>query len=781
MKNLHGFSCFFIFLFSTHFVFAQNPPIAIGQWRQHISYNKATVAAEGNNGIIYCASRAGMFSYQKDNHELTLYSHLNGLSDVEISTINFDKATGTLLIAYENSNIDLISSDKTIYNLPDIKQKNIIGGKHINNIFFLNGEAYISCEFGIVVIDMTRKEVKDTYYINPNNSYLSINGLAFDGTYLLAVSDSGVFKANYNDPNIFNFTAWTKETSLVQPDANYTSATFLNNRFYIIKSTTAGDSVFVQDNNVWQVFLSDNTTLAKIKNTNNKLVYINNGKIALCDESGNILRSVFNWDYTNGAIRDGFMDSDNNFWIADNNNGLVKQSSNFSIEVISPNGPRSEAVWAMQSRNGKLWVASGALEADHPDFNIKSGIYYFSDNHWNTFDLTNDAVYSQAAANSPAVICVAIDPNDPEHAFIGNWGSGLLEFRNNGGVTIYNESNSSIRSIDPNYIIVGGVTFDDDGNLWVVSGGNTNSISVRKPDGVWQSFVIPDVTAASYGLYKLIVDDYGQKWFIARGGASAGAGVCVFKENDINSASNNQFKILTDRSGNGALPDIFVRDLAKDKDGSVWLGTNKGVAVIYNPGSVFSGGNYDAERIIIEQDGHAQYLLETEIVTSVVIDGANRKWFGTFSGGVFLMSSDGTKQLLNFNTANSPLPSNLITSIAIDDLTGEVFFGTDKGIISYRGDATEGQEECKNTFVFPNPVMHEYNGPVAIRGLVGNSDVKITDIAGNLVYHTIANGGEAIWNGTNFKGERAQTGIYTVFVTNEDGTQTCVTKMLFAN
>jgi hypothetical protein len=303
-----------------------------------------------------------------------------------------------------------------------------------------------------------------------------------------------------------------------------------------------------------------------------------------------------------------------------------------------------------------------------------------------------------------------------------------------------------------------------------------------KRDRTWTSFVIPDVVIAGFGLYGLAVDDYGQKWFIARQGSSTGEGICCFKEGDINSPnSGNKVKRLTDNAGNGGLPHIFVRSIAKDRDGSIWVGTDKGVAVIYNPGNVFTGGNYDAQRIIIQQDGYNQYLLETEAVTAIAIDGANRKWFGTYSGGVFLMSADGTKQILTFNKDNSPLPSNSINCIAIDEATGEVFFGTDKGIISYRSDATGGGEACDNYYVFPNPIRHEYNGPIAIRGLVANADVKITDVAGNLVYHTKANGGEAIWNGNNFSGQRAQTGVYIVYVTNEDGSQTCTTKMLFAN
>jgi hypothetical protein len=301
-----------------------------------------------------------------------------------------------------------------------------------------------------------------------------------------------------------------------------------------------------------------------------------------------------------------------------------------------------------------------------------------------------------------------------------------------------------------------------------------------KRDGSWQDFIISDLTLTEHSLYNLVIDDYGQKWFCARQ-ASEGKGLCVFKEASMDSPGGGSFRRLTTQTGQGALPDIFVKSIAKDKDGSIWLGTSAGVAVIYNPGSAFTGDNIDAQRIIIQQDGYNQYLLETEVVSAIAIDGANRKWFGTYNGGVFFMSADGTKQLLNFNTENSPLPSNAILSIAIDDVSGEVFFATDKGIISYRGDATEGGETCKDYFVFPNPIRHDYKGPIAIRGLTANADVKITDVAGNIVFHTKANGGEAIWNGNNMDGKRAQTGVYTVFVTNEDGSQTCATKMIFAN
>ena len=765
-------------------VIAQEINVGIGGWREHIPYNKAIEVASDESGTIYCATKFGLFTYSTISGELETLSRLSELSDQEIATIRYDRESRVFMIAYINSNIDIIYPDKSVVNLADIKQKNIIGGKQINSIFYKNGLAYLSCGFGIVVVDLGRREIKDTYYIGTNGSSLNVYDVDYDGTYLVAATDSGIFRALFNDPNIFNFTSWSRDTNMSTPVAKYTSLASFNGKMFAMKTNPADhlDTLLVLNNNYWSPLINDATEGGYIDQQNNSLVYSNFSRIMALDENGNSIRTVESWAVPNSGFRKGIMDAAGNMWIADFSNGLVWQRPDLSYQLIAPNGPRSEAAWAIQGRSGRLWVASGSLAGDSPVYSQKNGVYYYSDNTWKTFDCSNDAVYqSLCNLGSPAVNCVAVDPFDPDHAFVGSWGNGLLEYTKDGGVTRYDETNSTLHELLIDYIITGGVAFDTDGNLWVVAGGNTRAISVRKRDGTWRDFVISEIAVAGMGLYGLMVDDYGQKWFIARGGSSSGQGVCVFKEQNLDNSNNGNFRRLNDRAGEGALPDMFVRSIVKDKDGSVWLGTNKGVAVVYNPGNIFSGGNFDAQRIIIQQDGYNQYLLEAESVNAIAVDGANRKWFGTSNGGAFLMSADGTKQIQQFNIDNSPLPSNYILGIAIDDVTGEVFFATEKGIISYRGDATEGGEVCDGYFVFPNPIRNDYRGPIAIRGLIANADVKIADVAGNIVYHTKANGGEAIWYGNNMNGERAQTGVYTVLVTNDDGTETCTTKLLFAN
>lgn len=313
--------------------------------------------------------------------------------------------------------------------------------------------------------------------------------------------------------------------------------------------------------------------------------------------------------------------------------------------------------------------------------------------------------------------------------------------------------------------MVGGVCFDNENNLWVICSHADIALSKRTPNGIWTSY---DLGSALGGLDlgALLVDNYGQKWILTRSNNIL-----------VVNAANTQVKRLTSIIGNGNIPGNFIYSIAQDRDGAIWVGTDKGVIVFYSPENVFTGQNFDAQKILLEVGGYWQYLLETESVNAIAIDGANRKWFGTEKSGAFLMSSDGTKQVSHFTEEESPILANTISSIAID-ADGEVFFGTSKGIVSYKGTAASPDNDTTKVYAYPNPVREGFNGSITIDGLADNSDVKITDIAGNLVYSTKANGSRAIWKGKNFDGGRAHSGVYLVFASDKNGSKTLVTKIL---
>jgi len=331
----------------------------------------------------------------------------------------------------------------------------------------------------------------------------------------------------------------------------------------------------------------------------------------------------------------------------------------------------------------------------------------------------------------------------------------------------------------PDVIRVSGMEIDrNTGTLWIGGSGSADLLYAKTQAGEWYSFDIEGI--GSITLSDIAIDNIGQKWVVA----PRGVGMVVFNDNGtLSSTGDDQSIKLTQNANNGNLASNSVFCIASDFDGEIWVGTDNGISVFYSPESVFAGGNFDSQQILVEQDGYAQYLLENETVTAIAIDGANRKWIGTAKAGVFLMSDDGTEQIQHFTVENSPLFSDQITSLGIDHLSGEVFIGTDKGIISYKGTATWGNPEFTedDVYAYPNPVEPHYEGPIAIKGLVRDADVKITDAAGHVVYATVADGGQAIWNGNSFNGRRAKSGVYMVFASNEDGKETFVTKILFIN
>jgi len=325
-----------------------------------------------------------------------------------------------------------------------------------------------------------------------------------------------------------------------------------------------------------------------------------------------------------------------------------------------------------------------------------------------------------------------------------------------------------------NRIQISDIKFDNNNNLWGLNSQVEKPLFVKTAKDEWFSFSMnQDIN----GLYfdELIIDQANRKWGIIHDG-----GLFVYSDNNtLSNHLDDEYKILNTNSGNGNLPSLNIYTIIEDLDREIWIGTDKGVAVFYYPELIFSGFNFDAQQILIQEGEYGQYLLSTERINCIKIDGANRKWVGTESSGLYLLSDDGLEQIHHFTTTNSPLFSNKIIDISINQLSGEVYIATDKGLISYRSDATIGEVKQEETYIFPNPVRENYQGNIAISQLVNNALVKITDINGVLVYQTIANGAQANWNGKNFNNEKVGTGIYLVFSVDSNGLEKIVSKILF--
>jgi streptogramin lyase len=760
-------------------LFAQE--IAIGEWRDHLPY-KRTISVAASDNLVYCATPYSLFYFDKNDNSINRFTSISGLNDIGVVKIDFNRYNNTLLVAYSNTNIDLVKGN-VIVNMSDILNSNAITPeeKTISNIMFLDNLAYISCGFGIVVMDVDKEEIRETYYIGPNGSHLKVYDVTHNDTSFFAATENGIYHAHIDNPNLAYFGSWTKMQNLHFPNATYNFIESSGDKIFINKYTEewATDSIFYLEEGTWKYdnqFINDD--VMAIKSFDNKIYCVHRYTIKIFDENLNALETIYTYGDTGPLPADITID-EGTLWISDQSNGLVRQNGTFDFTFIYPDGPYDADVFDMNIQGGHLWIAAGGRNLSWGNLWKRASISSFIDGEWNTLNRFGYEAFDTIFD----IVSVAVDPYDLNRVYAGSWSRGLVEFNNNEIVEIYTPENSSLgykTNEGPPVCKAGGLVFDEAGNLWITNSGANEILSVYTRDGDWQSYYLGSVTSGK-DIGQVIVNSFGQKWILWREDNS----LVVFDDNGtIFNTSDDQVKRLSSNSGNGALPGSKVFSIAEDKDGEVWIGTDEGIAVFYSPENVFTNFNFDCQQILIPRNdgtGLADILLEFETITAIAVDGANNKWVGTDRSGVFKFSPDGQQELHHFTEENSPLFSNNITSIAINHETGEVFFGTSRGIISYKSTAVDGGTTNSDVYAYPNPVRPGYDGPIAVKGLVSNAEFKITDVSGTLVFSGRAEGGQAIWDGRNFSGRRAQTGVYLVFVSDEDGSEKLVTKILFIN
>lgn len=746
---------FILVLFFSNTILAQ---IAKGEWRDHLPYTNAhTVAIAGST--IYCATDLSLFSYNTSDNSITRMSKVSGLSDIEVGSIAYSDTYDALVIGYTNGNIDIIKSG-TIYNLFDLKEKDIMADKGINHIDIVDNLAYLACNFGIVVLDIDKMEFTDSYVIGSDGTYININATAIFNDTIFALTDNGILKVNLNNQFLSYYQNWSLDSGLTDYTSNFTSATLFNNKLYVSNINDNEDTTLVQvyDGTSWTTVFDSLSNVVSVSSSNNQLIVTYAYHVTTFDNSYNVVTHMTAY---NG--RHALCDENNTLWVADHEEGLIKRSAS-GKETIVPSGPSDNDVFKLEYNNGEILVAPGGYAATGANIYRAAAIYSFKNETWSSITRENSDSLSQIND----LVNFGVQSGNSKKYYAATWGYGLLQIENNAITRIYNAQNTD--SILSNS--VGDCEFDDDGNLWIVNRGAENPVVVKTAEGEWYNMKYGGVWS-DIDPYQLIYTQDGNFWNIGSKGY-----YFVWNSNGTPETESDDSYIrrtLIDSEGNTLSSGL--NDIVEDEEGAIWIATDNGVGVYDSPSNVFSSSFY-ARVPAITVDGTYRNLLEGESVTCIAVDGANRKWFGTNGSGIFLVSADGTEQLLSYNTENSPLFSDIIYSMVINDKTGELFIGTDKGIISFMTTATKGNETFTNVYAFPNPVKADYDGLITIRGLMYETNVKITDLSGQLVYETISNGGDCVWNGKNMSGETVSTGIYLVLCCNTDGTETAVTKIL---
>ena len=746
-----------ITLFTFHLLpftsYAQAP---IGNWREFLNYQNTIEVVKGDK--IYCATQTNLFSVDANN-EIERYNKITGLNDIGVSCIGWDNTTQQLVIVYNNSNLDLLKGS-TIQNISDIKRSTISGNKTIYNIFCLNGFAYLCSGLGIIVTDLSKFEIKDTWIIGSTGNQIKVNAFTTDGNYFYAATDEGLKRAAINSNNLADFNNWLNLSGSNGLSAGAVkNILFANNKIIAQKN----DSLFVMNNNNWNLIYAD--TAWKIINTN-----ASSNNITVCQNKTTGASRVIELDVTGKIIKtisqagiisfpQNSLIDNNSIWVADLYGGLSNFSS--TVQQFIPNGPPGIATGDMIFSNVTLFVAAGTVDAAWNYIYNRNGVYSFENDLWNyknSFNTTAlDSVFD--------FISLASDPTGTG-IWAGSYGGGLVNFNSN-QIKIYKKNYLQPAIGDVTSYRVSGLAFDQNNNLWIANYGAAQNLKVIKNDGTWKSFSIP-FSLTENAISQIVVDDANQLWMVSPKGNGV---ICYNYGSSVDATNDDQWKYFRTGIGSGNLPSNNVYCLAKDKNSFIWIGTDNGIAIVQCAANIFTQ-NCDAVLPVIQQGQFAGYLFQNQTVQCIAVDGANRKWVGT-TNGVWLVSAEGDKVIYNFTTDNSPLLNNDVRKITIDPKTVEVFFATFAGICSFRSTATEGSE-TNNVLVFPNPVPPNYNGTIGIRGLVENSLVKIAELNGRLVYQTRSLGGQAIWNGTNYNGSKALPGVYLVIVRNDDGSEKSV-------
>lgn len=769
---------FFLLLFNVS-LFAQVD--FSDSWEDFFSYNNVKdIVKQGD--ILYALSDNAIFTYDFSTDQVQKISSVQGLSGETTTSFLFDDATNRIVIGYENGLVEVVDGDGSITISADILNFNQSGAKSINDIFQYQETLYLSTAFAIVEYDVANLEFGDTFFIGPGSTDVFVNDITvFDGL-IYAATNNGLYYADVTDPNLIDFNNWTR----IQFGTNqFSSITTFNGRLFTAMNT---DVFEIQNVSNLSLRGDYSETIVDLKASGSNLT-------VSFDDSYLVLNSSFNtvlqgsataeFDYTlNTSVIDN-----NLLLLATQEFGVLSASTSSpdSFIEIHPEGPVSNDIFSVSAQSNHLWVAYGGYSPDFAPIRRRLGYTHYNGENWFTapYDVQNPF---------PDFVDVTMDPDNPNRAFLASFGSspqlttfevgGLFEIQDDEIVNYYNNLNSPLEDITPNPLNVtirlSSSAFDRNGALWVANIGVPTELK-KFNNGTWSSF---DISAAkpfdTFGLTQLTVDRSNSVWIGTRGD-----GLVVFNEN------GSRLRGLNTNVTQGSLPNARVNTIAVDRDNRIWIGTLSGMVVFNNASSIFDAEIVDTQPIIILEDGVARRLLGEQNVTSIKVDGANNKWFGTDNGGVIYTNPNGQTTIATFNTQNSPLPSDRIVSIAVDTDTGKVYFATNKGIVAYNSSVEPFGEELGEVYAYPNPVRNFHNN-VTITGRNGTglprgTNVKILDVSGNLVFETNVvegqqlQGGKVVWDKTNLGGKPVASGVYIVLLANDDASETSFTKIAIIN
>ena len=768
-------SLFFSFLFSAQTDYSDS-------WEDLYSYNNVKDIVKVDE-VIYALVDNAIFTYDTATEEINKLSSVQGLSGETTSSMHYNKSFQRLFIGYENGLLEVVDNDGTITISSDIVSFNQSGRKSINHIKEFNNKLYLSTPFGIVVYDIEKLEFGDTYFIGNNSSSLEVYQTEIMDGFIYAATNDGVFKADLTSSLLIDFNNWEQQFF----SRNISKISLFNEQLYVVEGTTLYRINGV--NLIEEINFTQNITAIKSSNTYLSVAF--NSFARILDLELNAVFEVSATSEFEYTLNNIFTENDS-VYLATKEYGILKSRLSLpnSYTEIHPEGPLDNDIFSITAQNNTLWVVYGGYDDTNTPINNKKGFSRFNGEQW------VNTVFNSSLPSD--LVQVTIDPNNENKVYISALGvTSNIDIKPTGGVLVvendvitqtYNHLNSSFEPIQVSLpsinIRVSGSAFDNQGNLWATNYETGEELKKLSASGQWSSIDLSAIVTNKNkpGLNEVVVDKSNSVWIGTRKN-----GLYVYNEN------GNRKKALITTTNSGNLPDVNVRTIAIDASNRVWIGTNLGMVVYNNASGVFDDSTPNGYPVVIngDENGFGERLLGDQKINSIVIDGAENKWFGTDNGGVIYTNPNGQKTLANFSMKNSPLPSDKIKKIAVDRSLGKVYFATDKGMVAYNSNVAPFGDVLAAVYAYPNPALINHQ-TITIDGRKGThlpkgTNVKILDVAGNLVYETNVlegqelQGGKVVWNKKNLAGNPVASGIYIVLLSNEDASETAFTKIAIVN
>lgn len=747
----------------------------IGSWSLFNSTRTVTNILVDTDSNLWISSTGGVEFYINQKLEQT-FSTLDGLSRLDGRTSIIDPISNKYFLGHIDGNIDVINIETNeIHSISDISRFTSFTEKGINDFELYEGKLYVATGFGIVVYDTITELVLDSYStLGDVSTGIAVNDIILRNDTLYAATNEGIsyglltkeltISENWDNFNSTNgFTDNAVQTILLTLDNKLLASTSTDNYIYDFQNW-AKNLQF--GNNIISEYMYSDQMQAAITG---RFLYYGSDFEILKDLGTNISSITFNSD---SSI----------FYFASFNQGTgVYNTIDNSIHFITSDGPYQNFFSSLQFDNGLLIAASTNESARNGLIDNGKGYYLFDGFNWKNFNAQNNEVLRSFGFQQSFTTTITND-----YYYFGAWGRGIARHsKTTNEITVFDETNSVIRGWEddnPLFPVISGIGTDSKDDVWIVSRYADNPLYAQTPgDDEWLAFS-KNSASGSDEYVGLFIDSNDQKWVTLENSTVNGTGILVIDTGNKEDESDDKAIRLSTDESNGALPDNKVNAIIEDKNGEIWVGTARGIARFLFPQFIVSTTNPSERKSqwLINEDTSAisRFLLRDVNVSSIAINSDNEKWIGSVNQGLWLLNAEGSRIEKRLTTENSPLLSNNIRSIAVNDKTGEVFIATDLGLMSFQDVAKAPVSKMKNLKVYPNPFSYEKHSAVIIEGLIEETTVRVLGVDGTVVKELETYGGRVSWDGLDYNGSKLGTGVYFVVSIQNDSNEKGIGKVV---